>query len=172
MNGQHLQLLPVEELVARVTPAIVAAGLTTEADLLSRHAWYLVLLDLLKVRARTVDDIVRQAPPYFSEGVAYDADAVAKQWKDRAGTVTILRGVREALAALPDWNADVMEQALRELASRLALGDKAGRIFQPLRVALTGQTASPGIFDVLLVLGCVRSLARIDAAVELLEAST
>jgi len=171
MNGQHLQLLPVDELVARVTPALVAVGLTTEADLASRRDWYLALLDLLKVRARTADDIVRQAAPYFLESVEYNAEAVAKQWKDRSSTAIILRGVRDALAALPDWNSSEMEEALRALAEQLGFGDKAGRIFQPLRVALTGQSASPGIFDVLMILGRARSLARIEAAVTLVEAT-
>jgi glutamyl-tRNA synthetase len=58
-----------------------------------------------------------------------------------------------------------MEEALRALAERLGLGEKAGKIFQPLRVALTGLGVSPGIFDVLLMLGRERALARIDAAV-------
>ena len=171
MNGQNLQLLAVDDLVARVTPALVAAGLTTEADLANRHDWYLTVLDLLKVRARTVDDIVRQAAPYFLEGIEYDAEAVAKQWKDRASTAIILRDVRDSLAALPDWEPLAMEEALRTLAVRLGLGEKAGKIFQPLRVALTGQSASPGIFDVLTVLGRTRSVARIDAAVARLEAT-
>ena len=92
MNGQHLQLLPVDELVARVTPALVAAGLTTEAGLASKRDWYLALLDLLKVRARTVDDIVSQAAPYFVDAIEYDAEAMAKQWKDRVSTAAILRG--------------------------------------------------------------------------------
>ena len=63
-----------------------------------------------------------------------------------------------------------MEDALRALAERLGFGEKAGKIFQPLRVALTGLGVSPGIFDVLLMLGRERSLARIDAAVALLGA--
>jgi glutamyl-tRNA synthetase len=171
MNGQHLQRLPVDELVARVTPALVAAGLTTDADLANRHEWYLALLDLLKVRARTVDDIVRQAGPYFLEVIEYDADAVAKQWKDRSSTAVILQGVREELATLPDWNASAMEEALRAMAEQLGLGEKAGKIFQPLRVALTGQSASPGIFDVLMILGCSRSLARIDSAIAFVAAT-
>lgn len=57
-----------------------------------------------------------------------------------------------------------MEDALRGVAEQVGLGDKAGKIFQPLRVALTGLSVSPGIFDVLAILGRDRSLARIDAA--------
>src|SRR5215212_10875875 len=82
MNGQHLSLLPLEELEPRVTPAILAAGLATADELAARHDWYLRLLDLLRVRARTVDDIVRQARPYFRDEIEYDREAVEKQWKD------------------------------------------------------------------------------------------
>ncbi|CAN5914647.1 glutamate--tRNA ligase [soil metagenome] len=165
MNGQHLQLLPTDELVARVTPALVAAGYATAADLEMRRDWLLALLDLLKVRARTVDDIVAQSPPYFLDSIAYNPEAVAKQWKDRASTVASLRGIRDALAALPAWEPGAMEAELRALAERTGLGDKAGKLFQPLRVALTGESASPGIFDVLAILGRERSLSRLDAAI-------
>ena len=63
-----------------------------------------------------------------------------------------------------------MEEALRALAERLGLGEKAGKLFQPLRVALTGQSASPGIFEVLEILGRERSLRRIDDALRILDA--
>ena len=65
-----------------------------------------------------------------------------------------------------------MEESLRLVAERLGYGDKAGKVFQPLRVALTGLAASPGIFDVLTMLGRDRSLARIDDAIAFLEAAT
>jgi glutamyl-tRNA synthetase len=170
MNGQHLSLIPAAELAAIVTPALESAGLSTAADLAARRDWYLALLELLKVRARTIDDIVRQAGPYFRDEISYDPEAEAKQWKDRAGTAELLAAVRDALAALPAWETAAMEGALRALAERLGFGEKAGKIFQPLRVALTGLGVSPGIFDVLVMLGRDRSLGRIDAAVARLAA--
>jgi glutamyl-tRNA synthetase len=171
MNGQHLSLIPSDALAAVVTPALEAAGLATARDLAERRGWYLALLDLLKVRARTIDDIVRQAVPYFRSEIDYDADAVAKQWKDRGATAELFVAVRSALAAIPAWEPAAMEEALRALAERLGFGEKAGKIFQPLRVALTGLGVSPGIFDVLAMLGRDRSLARIDAALAHLSSS-
>jgi glutamyl-tRNA synthetase len=170
MNGQHLSLIPSSELFARVVPAMAASGLATAAELDARHDWFLSLLDLLKVRARTIDDIVRQAGPYFHGKIGYDPDVVAKQWKDRAATIDILSRARDALGGLEHWEPTAMEESLRLLAERLGFGDKAGRVFQPLRVALTGLAASPGIFDVLLVLGRDRALARIDDAMAYLRA--
>jgi glutamyl-tRNA synthetase len=170
MNGQHLSMISSDELVARIAPAMEAAGLATVSELEQRHEWFVSLLELLKVRARTIDDIVRQAEPFFRGAITYDPDAVAKQWKDRAATTEILLQAREVLAAEPAWTAASMEEALRALAERLGFGEKAGRVFQPLRVALTGLAASPGIFDVLLALGRDRALTRIDDAVTYLRA--
>jgi glutamyl-tRNA synthetase len=167
MNGQHLSMLPIEELEARVIPAFARAGLATAADLAARREWFRSLLELLRVRARTVDELVHQAVPYFRDEIDYDPDAVAKQWKDAAATGELLQGTRERLASLESWDAAAMELALRELAE--ARGVAAGKIFQPLRVALTGLTVSPGIFDVLVALGRDRSLARIAAAERYLQ---
>jgi glutamyl-tRNA synthetase len=169
MNGQHLSLIDHDTLAAIVTPALEAAGLIRPGELDDRRAWYVALLDLLKVRARTIDDIVRQAAPYLRDEITVDPDAEARQWKDRPATAELLKAIRTSLAGLAAWEPGAMEEALRGLAERLGFGEKAGKLFQPLRVALTGLPVSPGIFDVLMVLGRDRSLARIDAAVTRLQ---
>ena len=171
MNGQHLQMLSMEELVARATPALVEAGYASRSDLAARHEWLVTMLGLLKVRARTIDDIVRQAAPYFSAKVEYEPDVVAKQWKDRDASAGVLQAIHGALVGAPEWEPAAMEGSLRLLAEQLGLGDKAGKLFQPLRVALTGQSASPGIFDVLMLLGREHSLMRVDDAIKFLGAS-
>jgi glutamyl-tRNA synthetase len=103
MNGQHLSMTPLAELEPRVTPAIIAAGLADEATLASRRDWYLQLLDLLRIRARTIDDIVRQAGPYFREHIAYDPEAASKNWKDRPATADLLRAVAESIIFVTPW---------------------------------------------------------------------
>ena len=167
MNGQHLSRTPAAELEQLVTPALVDAGVVTVHELESRREWYLKLLDLLRVRARTTHDIIRQALPYFAKTLDYDAAAVAKHWKDPAATASVLAEIREVLANLDAWEPARMEDELRALAERLGVG--GGNLFQPLRVALTGLTVSPGIFEVLELLGRDMTLRRLDQANERLR---
>jgi glutamyl-tRNA synthetase len=75
------------------------------------------------------------------------------------GAADLLALVHQRLASLGDWSAEATEQAVREVAE--AEGVKLGQVAQPLRAALTGRATSPGIFDVLALLGREESLARI-----------
>jgi glutamyl-tRNA synthetase len=166
MNGQHLARLPLDALAALAAPAIEAAGLATAPDLLGpRRAWFDRLLEQLRVRSRTVEDVARQAAPYLRDVPEYDPDAVAKHWrKDPTQARALLGAARDVLAELDSWDAAAMEPALRGAAEARGVG--AGKLFQPLRVALTGSAASPGMFDVLELLGRERSLARVEAALD------
>ena len=167
MNGQHLALIPIDELAALMAPLMEKAGLASAEDLRTRHEWFCGVLELLRVRARLLDEIVDQAKPFFTELVEYDADAVSKQWRDAAATADILEATHDRLAAVSTWEPAAMEEALRALAEERGISGR--KIFQPLRVALVGLTVSPGIFDVLQYVGRERSLARIAAAVRYLK---
>ena len=168
MNGQHLSRTPLDELEPRVTPAMISAGLVTSETVAARREWYMSLLDLLRVRARTIDDIVRQAEPYFRDTITYDPEAIAKNWKDLSAAADILEAARASLEKAPEWNPEVLEVTLRGLAE--SLGTSAGKVFQPLRVALTGLGVSPGIFEVLVMQGRDLSLKRISDAVAWIRA--
>jgi glutamyl-tRNA synthetase len=160
LNGKHIALLTAEQLEPHVRAALATS--TDVADTGGIDAAYLrAVIDLLKSRARTIDDIATHAAAYVDENFAYDDDAVAKAWKDPQ-TAARLGEVRGALAAAEDWSEDALESTLRLLAERLGIG--AGKLLQPLRVALLGSAVSPGIFDVLVTLGQKRVLARLDRA--------
>jgi glutamyl-tRNA synthetase len=75
--------------------------------------------------------------------------------------------VRDTLAAAPSWDSATLEAELRGLAEQRGIG--GGKLFQPLRVALTGLTVSPGIFDVLILQGRDQSLKRIEHAIQYLD---
>jgi glutamyl-tRNA synthetase len=146
---------------------MIAAGLIDPDGIAARKNWYMSLLDLLRVRARTTDDIVRQAGPYFLDSIEYEPEAVAKNWKDRAAAAEILEATMTALEGVPEWTVESLETTLRSLAETKGLA--AGKIFQPLRVALTGLGVSPGIFEVLIMQGRDLSLKRIAQAVRFLR---
>ena len=167
MNGQHLSRRPLEEVLPRVTDAIVRHGVATQEKLDADPAWTAHLVDQLRVRARTVEEIVKQAKPYLINEIEYDSEAVSKALlKDRAASADILTATRDALEHAPAWTAEALEPALRTLAETRGLA--AGKIFTPLRVAVTGLSVSPGIFDVLTLIGRDRSLERLARTIDML----
>lgn len=166
LNGEHINRLPPPELEPLVTQALVDAGVATRHALEDRHDWYVSLIELLKPRARRIADFVTQARPYLQETVEYDPQAVAKHWKKPNEVQARLDALRERYAAVEPWDEARLETTLRDLAGELDVG--AGKLIHPLRLALTGQAVSPGIFEVLVVMGRSKTLARLDAALETL----
>ena len=171
LNGQYLGAMPAEELEPVVADRVIAHGLATADTLAARRPWFLGLIELLRVRSRTVDELARQARPYLTDDLVFDEDAVAKHWGKKPDEVAERLGrVRDMLAGVEDWREPPLEEALRSLADELGVG--AGKLIHPLRVAVTGQAASPGIFEVLVLLGRERTLERVDAALNRIRGMT
>ncbi|NIP81369.1 MAG: hypothetical protein GWM90_20000 [Gemmatimonadetes bacterium] len=169
LNGQHLGRMPPEQLEPLVTDRLVASGLAAAEDLAHRREWYLGLITLLRDRARTVDDLVVRARPFLADTVEYEEKAVRKHWSKSPDDVAErLRRLRALFASQETWEEQPLEDALRALADGLGVG--AGKLIHPLRVALTGSAVSPGIFEVLVVMGRDRTLDRLDAAIPRVEA--
>jgi len=169
LNGQHLMRTDTEVLVSSLEARLEEMEVVEETPPGDEPVDLHFLVELLKPRSRTMEDLAQQTVPYLGQRVAYDPAAVKKQWeKDPVAVQERLRRLRDALADA-DWTAERLEEVCRGLAGEMDVG--LGKILQPLRVALTGSSASPGMFDVLLVLGPGRSMERIDAALEYLNAS-
>jgi glutamyl-tRNA synthetase len=167
LNGQHLSRTPAESLVGEVLDRLGDLRSAGEARIQGEPGWLEGLVELLKPRARSVDDIADQARPYLSGTLIYDADAVKKHWhKDPGATRGHLSALRDGLASM-EWTEEALETGLRALAEGRGVG--AGKLIHPLRVALTGQAVSPGIFEVLAVMGRETALARIEAALARIE---
>jgi glutamyl-tRNA synthetase len=156
MNGQYLARMTATELEPLVRAQLPADAAAVDG------AWLGELIDLLKVRARTVTGIAEQAVPYLRDPVVYQAEAVQKQWKQPAEAAERIQKVRDQLPDAAHWTHDELEKSLRELAEREGVG--AGKLIHPLRVAVVGNSASPGIFDVMKLLGRARTIRRIDDA--------
>jgi len=166
MNGQHLSRTPAEKLEPELTARIVAAGIASSDALAARRDWYLSLIDLLKTRARNLDELARHATAYLVDDVAYDEEAVRKHWKDPETVHAHLGALRQRYAVVKSWDEATLESELRSLADELGIG--AGKLIHPLRVALTGLAVSPGIFEVLVAMGPELAIRRIDAALRAL----
>jgi glutamyl-tRNA synthetase len=150
LNGHYLREADPMRLAALVAPTIKGA----DAGLLARA------MPVLTPRAKDLNEVA-QGAEFLFKSVPLDMDEKAASLL--AGDARDLLGrVRRSLAALSDWTAEATEQAVREVAE--ASGVKLGQVAQPLRAALTGRATSPGIFDVLALLGRDESLARIADA--------
>jgi glutamyl-tRNA synthetase len=168
LNGHYLHRTPAEELQPLVTDRLAAAGLALPDVLAPRREWFHRLLDLLKVRSRTLEELVTLARPFLLDDIEPEPDAVRKHWAKRPRDVAeYLRGARERLAVADRWDEETLEAAIRGLANELGIG--AGKLIHPVRVAVTGTVASAGIFEVLVLLGRERSIERIDRAIARVE---
>lgn len=171
LNGQYLMRTPAADLEPLVARRLLKTGKLDEATRHDRHDWMLRLIDLLKPRARTVNEIAAMAVPYLGGPVEYDPGAVDKHWKNPGEVRERMERLRDRLAALPEdgWNEETLEAELRGFAEALGVG--AGKVIHPLRLAVTGLGASPGIFEVLVLLGRDLSIERLDAALDQLGAT-
>jgi glutamyl-tRNA synthetase len=113
----------------------------------------------LKMRARDMNELADGAAFLF-KARPLQLDEAAAALLDPAARA-LLAQISARLGAQNDWTIESLEASLKAMAEELGLG--LGKLAQPLRAALTGQTTSPGIFDVLVLLGKDESLARIDA---------
>jgi glutamyl-tRNA synthetase len=160
-NQQHIARLAPEELTRRIRPSLEAAGLWDEAFLGARHAWFFAVLELLTPRARRLDDFAAQGAVFFSDSIEYDASAVEKHLK-ADGMAAHLAAVDAAFSGLADFDVVSTETALRGVAE--ARGVKAGTLIHAVRVAVTGKAVSPGLFEVLALIGRARVHDRLAAA--------
>lgn len=166
LNGRHLAAMPpssLDSVLLDHLPDREREVAVAEPDRLRAVA------EVIRMRARTVQAMGTQARPFFTpiDDFSFDQGAVAKHWKDREVTRQRLSESRAVIGAADPFEAEALESALRGLAEQLGIG--AGKLFQPLRVALMGSAESPGIFDVILLLGRDRCIERLDLALDELE---
>ncbi|MBL8602300.1 MAG: glutamate--tRNA ligase [Myxococcales bacterium] len=156
VSGQHLRATADAALAAAVVPFLAARGVTVAAD----DARLLGAIPLVKPRAETLVDVADQTVYFFTDGVDFDEKAAAKFLV--AESVGALEGLVEVLSEASDWSVEGLHHRVE--AWLAASGREIKQVAQPARVALTGRAASPGLFEVMSVLGKEVSLDRLRAA--------
>jgi glutamyl-tRNA synthetase len=158
MNGQYLSAKTAEDLYPLVRPQLAALGL----DGAGRKDAVLKAIAAVKTRSRTTLDVARQvAVRLDAKFVQFDEKAKKEITKDSVAYRDALQASVAALQSV-DWTPQAIEQALRTLAEQR--GVAAGKIFQPIRIALTGGTVSEPVNELLYVVGKDAALARLAAA--------
>jgi glutamyl-tRNA synthetase len=172
--NQHYinHIIPLDDLTLRVIPFLVDAGLINAVDAQPGNARYELVREatgLLKDRIRTLAEAPDLMSYFLQEELpAYDAALLTPKKTEPRQVRDALKAVADLLSTIDLEDHDGTEAAMRALAEQLGL--KAGQLFMPIRVAVTGRTESPGLFDTLRVIGKERAQRRISAAIALLGA--
>ena len=166
LNSQYIQAMPVTAIREAIREELQAKGMWEPSLEGERRAWFEQVLEILKARSRKLSELARDCAIFLGEEVEFSPDAVAKHLKD-AETSGRMKALREALAEVEPFDEASTEQSLRKVAE--SLGIVAAKLIHPLRVALTGQAVSPGVFAVLVLVGRERALRRIDRLLRFLE---
>jgi len=156
VNSHYLKSKPLAELAETVKPYIAAKGYPVPED----NRWIEKMIRIFQERVKTLVELVDMGHYFFTDEVTYDEKAAKKFLTPAAGTA--ISRLAEELSAIDDFTQPKIEAAFANTLNQCGL--KLGELAQPVRVALTGSSVSPGIHEVIDVLGKRRTLARLQKA--------
>jgi len=161
INADHIQASAPSDLVAPLKPFLKACGIQIEAgDYAAR------VIETLQPRSKTLADMADAALFYYLDDIIFEEKAARKFLK--AAALEPLQLLVEKLKAASDYSQKNLENIFKAVMDQTGL--KLGKIAQPVRVALTGKTASPGIFEIITILGPDRVIPRLEKAVGFIKA--
>lgn len=165
MNGQYLSELPLEKILPEAETFFLKDGLVTEEWLAENKDYFAKLVDTVRVRVKTLQEVADASAYFFKDVEAYDEKGVAKHFKPEAAE--LLEKCIAALEADEVFDLTSTEAIYNKIATDNGLA--LGKVIHPTRLALTGRTVSPGMFDVMVLLGKEKTLARMRKAVEYIK---
>ncbi len=159
LSGQLISGMTAEELSPLVAEELKQSDLWDDDFLGGKKEWFYRLIDLLKERSRRIKDFPLRAKPFIEDDLTYNPEGVEKYLKDERLEV-LLEKLRDDFLDLEDFSAESVETALRRRAEKEDV--KAALLIHALRMLVVGEPVSPGIFDVLELVGREKTLARME----------
>jgi glutamyl-tRNA synthetase len=159
LNAHYLRTLPSERLIPELVSHLIREGTIKSPEEMDR-AYLARAIDSVRERSKTLVEMAQWLRFYFAEHIMYDDKAADKFLT--AETAPLLAKLAQALEGLPRFDETSIEQVFQQLLAETGL--KLGAIAQPARVALTGDTVSPGIHQIMAILGRERVLSRLSQA--------
>jgi glutamyl-tRNA synthetase len=172
LNGQWIRRLEEEDLVDRLRPFLAADHMIGRIDRMPADEEVAALVPLVRERLPVLGSITETAGFVFVDDLEVDPALLVPKRCGRQTTLEGLRAASDAITGLGEvsFEAEGLETALRALAA--ARDWKPGDLFMALRVAITGRTATPPLFDTMVAVGRDRVIARLERAVARLEAGS
>ncbi|MCG8634886.1 MAG: glutamate--tRNA ligase [Desulfobacterales bacterium] len=157
LNAKHIQKKSPAELAGELLPHLSGLGIEAENNGFTQG-----VVETLQPRSKTLVEMAEAAVFYYAEEIEFEEKAAKKFLKPAAAPM--LTQCADAITALEDYTQETLENVFKAVMEETGLG--FGKIAQPLRVAVTGTTVSPGIFEMLLALGKEKTLSRLKKAAE------
>jgi glutamyl-tRNA synthetase len=168
VNAHHLRETPTPKLAKLITPLLHAREIAPIGSPEGRdEAWFLCAIQAHRERSRTLIELAEALEPYLADEIAYDPAAVKVLTEGVTGP---LAEVAARLSSMTDTRPEAVEPVFREIAGKY--GIKLAEVAQPVRVALVGKKVSPGIFEVISLMGRKKSLTRLRRALAYIEKSS
>jgi glutamyl-tRNA synthetase len=159
LNGRLISQMSAEQLASYVKEELKKENLWQDELWSERRPWFLKLIGLLKERSRTLKDFPLRARPYLCADISYDPSGVEKYLKDER-LKELLPRLKQDFERMEDFSAPHIEEVLRKRAERE--GVKAAFFIHAVRMLVVGDPVSPGIFDVLELLGKEKTVERME----------
>lgn len=167
MNGVYIRALPLDEFVRLSLPFLQLRGIVSTPPTPEEMAYAGATLALEQERVRTLADAPEAVEFFFQDHLVYDPEFLIVKKSSRDDAARILQASLETVDNVVSFDKEMLEPAFRALAGTLSL--KTGVVFGTIRVAITGRTAAPPLFDTMVALGRDRVRARLHAACDLIK---
>ena len=163
LNSQYIMKTPTEKLIEMVMPFLVREKIIQKDQTLDKE-WLSKAIETLKERAKTLVELANSLRFYIAEDIEYEEKAKTKFLNEK--NLPYLLDVKDAVKGIDNFVAPEIEKVFVSLVEKHKT--KLGNIAQPVRVAITGKTESPGIFEVLEIVGKEKTLKRLEKAIKII----
>ena len=163
IQGEHVRLLSVDDLANRLVPYLEKVGYISSSPTNQELEYLKRIVPLIQPRLTLLKDAPYMVAYFYQDDFEYEEKG-AKKYLALENTPALLEAVADKLEPLQQWECETIEQAVRSAGASLGL--EGGKVTHPVRMAVTGRTAGPGLFELMQVIGKERCVMRLRRAAE------
>ena len=162
INGHYLRNLDLDYITREAVPFFIKKGLVSEDEVENKYDYIKRVVSAVREKVKLLSEVADASEYFFKDIDEYDPKGVEKRFK-KDNVIELLTKGKQALEKASDFSVEGVEKAYRDLIDEL--GIKGGDIIHPTRLALSGRTVGPGLFDIISILGKEECLRRMDKAI-------